>query len=118
MIDQMSKWSEVSIANVRSFSPSGIIPVQIIGMRLVRLTNVVFENSNDYAETLSLFGGSMNLLNVVQLKVNNCKFLGQSSLLAGGAINYLENSVSNLRIEEVWDNPLTSYIKDSVFEDC
>lgn len=50
---------------------------------------VEFEHSNSYEETLSLFGGGLALLDVWQTKIMDCLFDRQNSLLAGGAIAFL-----------------------------
>ena len=54
---------------------------------------------------------------VSQFKISNCSFLGQSSLTAGGAINFFEY-FSGTYDRELDRERLVSYIKDSTFEDC
>ena len=65
LIDELSKWSELSLANTTFHSPSGKTPVVIDGMRLVRLTNILFEHSYDAENTVSIMSGSLDFNRVV-----------------------------------------------------
>ena len=76
------------------------------------MNKVTFEHSNDYETTLSLSGGSLELINVMQIKIYDCKFDRQSSLMVGGAILLFQDEYEN-------KTPgLQSYIADSDFNGC